>query len=177
MLGGVIYLHDISETRCSDTVWINLPKFNRICKDAAFNKIVLVTTKWGRLPENSNDGLTREAELKHRNWKPMIDQGSQVQRFRGDQKSAWEVLTPLLLQAEKRSENDLTHGGIKMLQERDNAKIDEILRDGKETDIVIPCVLTLSSIWIALKVVQSIMGATGAGKSSVSSAFCLTIAF
>ena len=45
---------------------------------------------------------------------------------------------------------------------------DKILENGKETDIVIPFVITSYFIMIPTKTYHSIMGATGAGKSSVS---------
>jgi len=54
---------------------------------------------------------------------------------------------------------------------------DKILENGKETDIVIPLVITSCSIWILTKTYHSIMGATGAGKSSVSDYFTFPFDF
>ena len=97
VLGGVVYLHDISQDRFSGTARRNLEMFNRLCGDAAMNKVVLGTTKWSRLPRD--DGSRREAELKGVYWKEMMDKGSKVKRFLGDRESAWNVLSVFLKQA------------------------------------------------------------------------------
>jgi len=102
VLGGVIYLHDISQDRFSGTARRNLEMFNRLCGDAALDKVVLGTTKWARLSES--DGSRREAELKDVHWKSMRDKGSQVRRFVGDKSSAWDIVSVFLQRASQRRE-------------------------------------------------------------------------
>jgi len=100
VLGGVIYLHDISQDRFSGTARRNLEMFNRLCGDAALDKVVLGTTKWARLSES--DGSRREAELKEVHWKSMLDKGSRVRRFVGDKSSAWDIVSVFLKRASER---------------------------------------------------------------------------
>jgi len=103
VLGGVIYLHDISQGRFSGTARRNLEVFNRLCGDAALDKVVLGTTKWSRLSQD--DGLRREDELKEVHWKEMVNKGSQVRRFEGTQESAWKVVSVFLERASRRRKN------------------------------------------------------------------------
>jgi len=103
VLGGVIYLHDISQDRFFGSARRNLEMFNRLCGDAALDKVVLGTTKWNRL--SPNDGSRREAELKEVHWKEMVNKGSQVRRFEGTQESAWRVVSVFLERASQRRQN------------------------------------------------------------------------
>jgi len=103
VLGGVIYLHDISQDRFSGTARRNLEMFNRLCGDAALDKVVLGTTKWSRL--SPNDGSRREAELKNVHWKEMVTKGSEVRRFEGNQESAWRIVSVFLQRASQRRKN------------------------------------------------------------------------
>jgi len=224
VLGGVVYLHDISQERFSGTACGNLEMFNSLCGDAAMDKVVLVTTKWGRLSQD--DGSRRETELKGVHWKDMLDKGSKVKRFLGDQDSAWNVLSIFLKRASEHYqdpgqeinlqiqeeiavkcriipegnaskelrftmqesiemqkmavalEEEMAKGGgpdVDVMDAGESSRRmpktnsqDKILENGKETDIVIPFVITSCSIWILTETYHSIMGATGAGKSSVS---------
>jgi len=94
VLGGVIYLHDISHDRFSGTARKNLDMFRYLCGKDALNKVVLGTTKWGRV--TADDGDRRERELEDIHWKPLIDKGSMVRRSKGDLESAWDVIDVLL---------------------------------------------------------------------------------
>jgi len=164
VLGGVIYLHDISQDRFSGTARQHLETFNRHRRDAALNKVVLATTKWSRLSES--DGSRREAELKEVPWKSMRDKGAEVLRFLGDQKSAWDIVSVILNRA---SESERVEKPLKDIQAETSRKHpiipkkklappkissrvanDGILEDGKETDIVIPFVIPLLSTRIML---------------------------
>ncbi|KAF8147716.1 P-loop containing nucleoside triphosphate hydrolase protein [Crassisporium funariophilum] len=86
VLGGVIYLHDISQDRFSGTARRNLEMFNHLCGDAALSKVVLGTTKWGRVPREA--AVNRERELRCTHWKFMIDKGSNMLPFTGDRQTA-----------------------------------------------------------------------------------------
>ncbi|KAF4614557.1 hypothetical protein D9613_003469 [Agrocybe pediades] len=92
ILGGVIYLHDISSDRFSGTARRNLETFKLMCGDAAMSKVVLGTTKWSR----TTNGPNREQELKERHWKTMIEKGSQTCQFLDDYPSAWEFVDVIL---------------------------------------------------------------------------------
>lgn len=106
VLGGVIYLHDISQDRFSGTAKKNLQMFSYLCGDAALDKVVLVTSKWGRLPvENGIEyGRRREEELRGIHWKSMIEKGSKVRSFRDSRQSAWDVVDLFLERASKQKQ-------------------------------------------------------------------------
>ena len=99
MLGGVIYLHDISQDRLSTTSQ-SFDNFRRLCGDAVPTNVVLGTTKWKRI--SPSDGIRREEELKRTlHWKEMIEKGTTVCPFRGSKKSAWDFIHPILNHVEK----------------------------------------------------------------------------
>ncbi|KAF8064983.1 P-loop containing nucleoside triphosphate hydrolase protein [Lyophyllum atratum] len=95
VLGGVIYLHDISCTRASlGTARRNLEMFKHLCGEAALSKVVLGTTKWARVPQSDGEG--REDELEAIHWKPMLDKGSKMCRFKDTRESAMEFINTIL---------------------------------------------------------------------------------
>ncbi|RXW11776.1 hypothetical protein EST38_g14079 [Candolleomyces aberdarensis] len=96
VLGGVIYLHDISQDRFSGTARRNLEMFNHLCGDPALDKVVLVTSKWGRAFER--DFEKREGELKSKHWKAMVDNKARVERLVAgqEQASAWGIVHSIL---------------------------------------------------------------------------------
>ena len=74
----------------------NIRKFKELCGDDALQKIILVTTMWSEVDEET--GSQREKELREKYWKVMIDQGSATARFQGELnfESAWAVLGPFI---------------------------------------------------------------------------------
>jgi len=74
----------------------NLRKFKELCGKDGLQKIILVTTMWGEVDEET--GSRREEELRERYWKTMITQGSRTARFEGtlDSESAWHILDPFI---------------------------------------------------------------------------------
>ena len=89
-IGGVVYVHDISLKRFTSTARRNLQMFRRLCGEDAFKKVVFVTTSWEM--GAADDCERREEQLKSSHWKPMIDKGADVRRFRETGDSAWEIL-------------------------------------------------------------------------------------
>ncbi|KAF8883765.1 P-loop containing nucleoside triphosphate hydrolase protein [Gymnopilus junonius] len=93
-LGGVIYLHDISQARMLGTHRRNFEMFTALCGDDARRSVVLATTKWDQImPEV---GLKREAQLRSKFWKEMIGGGAHTHRFDSNPKSAWQIVHGLL---------------------------------------------------------------------------------
>ncbi|KAF5325901.1 hypothetical protein D9611_000785 [Ephemerocybe angulata] len=88
ILGGVIYLHDISQDRFSGTARKNLEMFNHLCGDAALHKVVLVTSKWGR--EGGRDFGAREKELQERHWRSMLEGQGKARTMRLDHRNEGE---------------------------------------------------------------------------------------
>jgi len=61
------------------------------------NKVVLATTKWSR----SGNEEKREGELGKLYWNSMKNEGMKVQRFLGDQDSAWKIVSVFLDRASR----------------------------------------------------------------------------
>ncbi|KAF8056273.1 P-loop containing nucleoside triphosphate hydrolase protein [Lyophyllum atratum] len=97
VLGGIIYLQDISHSRFTGTGRRNLEMFNHLCGDAALHKVVLGTTHWGKdSVMKDGKGEEREKELKTLHWKPMLDKGSKTRRFQDTKESAMEFINMIL---------------------------------------------------------------------------------
>ena len=72
-VAGIIYLHEITQTRMVGTAIRNLEMFKKLCGNDALVNVVLGTTKWGELrPEV---GQKREKQLAELFWKDMIQRG------------------------------------------------------------------------------------------------------
>lgn len=93
-VAGVIYLHEISQTRMHGTSRKNLVMFSRLCGDSSLDKVILATTKWNKVEEQ--EGAVREVELQGVFWKRMVSLGSTVTRFTGTHESAWEIIRRIL---------------------------------------------------------------------------------
>ncbi|TEB21451.1 hypothetical protein FA13DRAFT_128962 [Coprinellus micaceus] len=107
ILGGVIYLHDISQDRFTGTARRNLSTFTHLCNDAVLDKVVLLTTKWSR--ESGRDFDTRERELKEVHWKDLVvgaKGGASVMRLSdregSEGQSGWRVIRHILRNLDRR---------------------------------------------------------------------------
>jgi hypothetical protein len=72
----------------------NYDMFGQLCGDEALANVVLVTTMWGRTPEE--EGASREQELKQNFWAVMLGHGSLTARYMHTHESAWEIVDMLL---------------------------------------------------------------------------------
>jgi hypothetical protein len=90
-LGGIIYLHDISQTR----MLVNsLNMFLKLCQEGS-GSVIFGTTKWGDVAQDV--GKRREEQLTSTYWQDMIaEEGSQVHRFEGTPASAWKIVHVIL---------------------------------------------------------------------------------
>ncbi|KAG2336074.1 P-loop containing nucleoside triphosphate hydrolase protein [Suillus weaverae] len=93
-LAGVLYFHDISQSRMFGTSRRNLNMFRKLCGENAEKNVILVTTKWGEV--TAEVGARREHQLKSSFWQEMVAHGSRVARFGGTCMSAWDVIKPIL---------------------------------------------------------------------------------
>ncbi|KAF6749526.1 P-loop containing nucleoside triphosphate hydrolase protein [Ephemerocybe angulata] len=82
MIGGVIYIHDISQDRFSGSARKNLEMFGHLCGDAALHKVVLVTSKWAT--EGGRDFPAREKELRDTHWRAMLGGQEKARTMRFD---------------------------------------------------------------------------------------------
>ena len=76
----------------------NLRMFGELCGDQAVKKVVLVTTMWDKVQQET--GTRRETELSEKYWKTMIDCGASTARFSNSADSAWNIIDFILKQHE-----------------------------------------------------------------------------
>ncbi len=69
----------------------NLKMFAQLCGTIAAERVMLVTTMWDRI-KRAEVGVKREAELKGKFWKDLIDKGAKVERFHASFESAWAII-------------------------------------------------------------------------------------
>ena len=93
-LAGIVYLHDISLTRMLGSTLKNLDVFQKLCGKDALKRVVLCTTMWSDICEE--EGERRAEQLKEIYWKEMTEGGSIVRKFEDSQKSAWDVIAPII---------------------------------------------------------------------------------
>ena len=72
----------------------NLQQFQDLCGEKGFRNIVLTTTMWDLVDQET--GETREGELRDNFWEEMITRGSTIARFKRTRDSAFQVIKPLL---------------------------------------------------------------------------------
>lgn len=68
----------------------NLEIFSQLCGHRTTGKVVIVTTMWSEIREET--GARREQELKADFWKLLCDEGCRTERFQDTRNSAWQVL-------------------------------------------------------------------------------------
>ena len=91
---GIIYLHDISQDRITEVARKNLSVFKKLCGDRAAKHVVLATTKWSNL---ANETINqRETELRETFWKGMSSKGSSMTQFEGTPESAQKIVQDIL---------------------------------------------------------------------------------
>ena len=79
----------------------NLRMFQELCGKNAFHNVILTTTMWDEVEEET--GQLREEELKSRYWRSMLDRNSTTNRFLGTRESALRLIEPLIDAANKKS--------------------------------------------------------------------------
>ncbi|KAH7914568.1 P-loop containing nucleoside triphosphate hydrolase protein, partial [Hygrophoropsis aurantiaca] len=89
-LTGVIYLHEISQTRMLGTTRKNFMMFHKLVGAEAARNVILTSTKWAHIKQEA--GRNREEQLVATFWKEMIESGSRIARFLGTHESAWEII-------------------------------------------------------------------------------------
>ena len=94
-LTGIIYLHEISQTRMTGKGLKNLNMFRKLCGDEALKNVVLATTKWDDVTPEV--GQQREIQLREDFWKEMIQYGSVMMQVGTDpEHSPWNIIDKIL---------------------------------------------------------------------------------
>ncbi|KDR74821.1 hypothetical protein GALMADRAFT_249717 [Galerina marginata CBS 339.88] len=101
ILGGVIYVHDLSNDRFGGGVRRNLEVFRKMCGNKALGKVVITTTKGRKLsmlkhPNNSSLAHERRRELTDGHWRDLVKNGASVRDFRDTHDSAWAIVDSIL---------------------------------------------------------------------------------
>jgi hypothetical protein len=82
-------LHRITDNRISGSLLKNLRMFTSLCGLEAMPNVVIATTMWSEVRQES--GERREAELVNGFWKDLLHEGCKVERFLDTYDSAWDV--------------------------------------------------------------------------------------
>ncbi|KAF8811582.1 hypothetical protein BYT27DRAFT_6442621 [Phlegmacium glaucopus] len=101
LLSGLLYFHRISDNRMAGTPLKNLRMFEELCGKNAFHNVILTTTMWDEVEEET--GFLRENELKSKYWRSMLDRGSTTSRFLQTRESALGLIEPLIDAANAKS--------------------------------------------------------------------------
>ena len=93
-LGGIIYLHNISQGRMLGATHKNLTVFQKLCGDDTFRSVILGTTNWGDVSKEVGD--MRIQHLRDNYWWDMLDRGSKVFKFGDSSESAWTMVNSIV---------------------------------------------------------------------------------
>ncbi|KIJ93985.1 hypothetical protein K443DRAFT_111228 [Laccaria amethystina LaAM-08-1] len=93
-LGGIIYLHNISQPRMLGSDRQNLAVFQDLCGNKALSSVIIGITKSGDIPQEVSE--KRCNELSSTYWKEMINAGATVHPLGNDATSAQKLLTIIL---------------------------------------------------------------------------------
>ncbi|KAG5650256.1 hypothetical protein H0H81_000152 [Sphagnurus paluster] len=93
-LAGVIYLHEITQTRMLRMAQENLDTFHKLCSQRATKNTILVTTKWSHAKPAV--AIEREKQLKDEHWKEMSNKGSRIARLNPPESTALGLVKLIL---------------------------------------------------------------------------------
>ncbi|KAG8849886.1 hypothetical protein FRB91_009539 [Serendipita sp. 411] len=135
-LDKILYLHQISDNRMAGTSSRDLELFATLCGNAAMPNIIVVTTMWSLVANNT--GKEREEQLREAFWSQMITGGCRIARFEDSTESARGILleeidglnTTLLAQelVDKSKNLDTTAAGILL-----SKQLERLLQEEKES--------------------------------------------
>lgn len=93
-LKGIIYLHRITDPKMQGSALRNFQMFEKICGEKALKNVVLLTTMWDKLKDET-EGFDRDQELREDFWSLMEENGSYITKFDGSKEMA-EALIAML---------------------------------------------------------------------------------
>ncbi|KAG0013605.1 hypothetical protein BGZ80_010969 [Entomortierella chlamydospora] len=79
-ISGIIYLHNIAETRMRGSSTKNLRMFSKLCGEKSYHNVVMLTGRWGTIDQSLAE--EREKQLKDNFWKMYLTAGCQIDRYR-----------------------------------------------------------------------------------------------
>ncbi|KAF9647085.1 hypothetical protein BDM02DRAFT_2814789 [Thelephora ganbajun] len=93
-LGGIIYVHRISDVRFSGTAIKNFKTLLAMCGTKALQNVVIVTNMWGKVTPEV--GVSREQELVSNFFKPALENGALLLRHNDTTESAHDIIRDVL---------------------------------------------------------------------------------
>ncbi|KAF5327604.1 hypothetical protein D9619_004800 [Psilocybe cf. subviscida] len=95
-LGGVIYMHRISDFKMSGISTRNFKMFRRLCGDSTLKNVVVATNMWSEVSQDT--GVAREAELSSNDlfFKPVLENGGQMLRHTNTPASAHAIISRII---------------------------------------------------------------------------------
>jgi hypothetical protein len=81
LVGGVLYLHDITKDGWTGTSKSNLSLFTKICGEDAMNQVILLTTKWRNVPHAQEGGAVGRSDELKLHWAKLIKRGALVRHL------------------------------------------------------------------------------------------------
>ncbi|KAH0533253.1 hypothetical protein TsFJ059_001840 [Trichoderma semiorbis] len=91
-LSGIIYLHRIIDVRMAGSTLRNLSMFKKLCGENAYSSVVLATSMWSQVDEDT--GAQREQELikTKKFWGHMHEKGSRIFRLDQTRESCLKII-------------------------------------------------------------------------------------
>jgi len=93
-LGGIIYVHRISDVRFTGTAVKSFKTLLAMCGDKALQNVAIMTNMWGKV--TTEVGTAREEELTSSFFKPALDKGAQLLRHSDTIESAHDIIRTVL---------------------------------------------------------------------------------
>lgn len=93
-LSGIIYLHPISHARMDGSSLRSLRMFRKLVGEDALSNVLLASTHWAHV--SAEEGTRREADLRDKFWKPLLDNGAVMTRHTGGAASAMALVDDLI---------------------------------------------------------------------------------
>lgn len=95
-LTGIIYLHRVLDTRLGGSAMKNLRMFKKLCGESSLASVVLATTMWDGVDEDTGNKREQELKTNPRFWAGMIANGSTVFRHDRQLSSAMDIISHLI---------------------------------------------------------------------------------
>ncbi|KAH9485976.1 hypothetical protein JR316_0000038 [Psilocybe cubensis] len=111
VLGGVLYLYDVTNDRYTGSARKNLDIFRGICGQDAFDIVVLGASKGGRISPEL--GQQRLKALKDTHWKEFISEGAEIVTIDDTRQSAKNAVAQVLHSFTKKREESKKQAAIK----------------------------------------------------------------
>ncbi|KPM39242.1 hypothetical protein AK830_g7311 [Neonectria ditissima] len=126
-LKGIIYVHRITDIRYCGSAVKTFEIFKRICGQTALSNVLLTTTRWNEIDEQT--GASRERQLRSDFWAYMVGRGSNMSRFHGDHTSAVALISQLIAKEPivLRIQHQMINEGKKLHETDAGSYVDETL--------------------------------------------------